>query len=313
MNVGLENKKMILDSLLSNFAINEAGDAAARPMCERLVERSGTLSFFVPDDMFELWLDEHSTFIGTRFNANESSSRLYGSRPKFGALSSRTYRCSCFGHPQVIHPDLEGGDSGKKRNRQPSKKQGCTASITAYFQANVPLGEGKVTKQTLIQYNYNHNHNLNAEDYLPQQRLSKQVKQRIKIMLLRGMSIQMILQRLSMDARRCRQYALTVKGKRPTRDDFVTYDDVANVLRSLMNKEIQKDPWENVSAIRWMEELRCKEYFTFYDTCDMPKLRKDGVIDKRGEFHGFASKWQIDQLLEYGETLCFDGTHNIYG
>ncbi|KAG0024797.1 hypothetical protein BGZ80_006070 [Entomortierella chlamydospora] len=81
----------------------------------------------------------------------------------------------------------------------------------------------------------------------------------------------------------------------------------------MMNKEIRRDAWDNLSAFKWMQELEGKEYFTFYDTCDMPDVGKDGIVDKRGEYHGFASKWQMCQLLEYGETLFIDGTHKIYG
>ncbi|KAF9204238.1 hypothetical protein BGZ49_005551 [Haplosporangium sp. Z 27] len=156
-------------------------------------------------------------------------------------------------------------------------------------------------------------YDLGAEDYLRQQRVSKNMKKRIKIMLVRGMTIQMVLQRLGMDARRCRQYALTVKGKRPSQDDFITYSDVENILRTMMNKEVGKDDWDNVSAFKWMEELQDKEYFTFYDAGDLTAVRTDGTVDRRGEYHGFASKWQIYQLLEYGNTLCIDDTHKVYG
>ncbi|KAF8981118.1 hypothetical protein BGZ46_003248 [Entomortierella lignicola] len=81
----------------------------------------------------------------------------------------------------------------------------------------------------------------------------------------------------------------------------------------MMNKEIRKDDWDNVSAFKWMEELQNKEYFTFYGAGDLTAVRTDGTVDRRGEYHGFASKWQIYQLLEYDNKLCIDGTHKVYG
>jgi hypothetical protein len=236
------------------------------------------LSLWVQDDMFELWLEEHSNFIGTTYVADEKQAFMFTKRPKHGAKASRSFRCSCKGFSQLVPSELEGGASGKKRNRQPSKKKGCTASLTAYFRAIVPHSN-PVKWQTLIRYEYSHNHDLNSEDYLCQQRVSKNMKQRIKIMLLRGMSIHMILQRLGMDARRCRQFAMSVKGKRPSRDDFITYSDVDNILRTMMNKEIRRDEWDNVSAFKWMKELESKEFFAYYDEETLPNYRKDGTVD----------------------------------
>ncbi|KAF9204239.1 hypothetical protein BGZ49_005552 [Haplosporangium sp. Z 27] len=121
-SVALCNKKMILDSLLSNFAIHEAGDAVGRTMSDRLVENPpGFLTFWVQDDMFELWLEEHSNFIGTKFTPDKAAPRKYGNKPRHGAEASRSYRCSCKGPPKVVHPDLKGGVSGKKRNRLQKK------------------------------------------------------------------------------------------------------------------------------------------------------------------------------------------------
>ncbi|KAF9170637.1 hypothetical protein BGX21_008649, partial [Mortierella sp. AD011] len=313
-NVAIGNKKVIFDSLLSNFAIHDAGDAVGRAMNDRLQERTpGVLSFWVQDDMFELWLEEHSTFIGTKLLPDAAKPRLYGNKPKHGAIASWSFRCSCKGSPEIIPPEFKGGKSGKKRNRQPSKKQGCKASLTAYIKAIIPGEDTPRKRQTLVQYTYAHNHDLGAEDYLRQQRVSKQMKRRIGIMLLRGMSIQMVLQRLGMDARRCRRYALIVKGERPIRDDFITYVDIGDILRTMMNKEDRRDTWDNLSAFKWMQELESEEYFTFYDTCDMPNVEENEIVDKHGEYHGFASKWQMCQLLEYGETLFIDCTHKIYG
>ncbi|KAF8981117.1 hypothetical protein BGZ46_003247 [Entomortierella lignicola] len=104
----------------------------------------------VQNDMFGLWLEEHSNFIGIKFTPDEAAPRKYGNKPKHGAEASRSNRCSCKGLPKVIHPDLKGGVSGKKRNRLQKKRLGCTAAITAYIKATVPGGETPKKRQTFV-------------------------------------------------------------------------------------------------------------------------------------------------------------------
>ncbi|KAF9435022.1 hypothetical protein BGZ76_007020 [Entomortierella beljakovae] len=279
-NVAIANKKKIYDSLLTNFAIHEAGDAVGRFMLDRVQENiPGVLSFYVPDNMFEPWLEEHSAFIGTTFNSNTPEPYVYQKKRKNSAYASWLFRCSCKGFHAP--PKIEGGISGKERKRQPSKRQGCKSELTAYIKSRLygPGMNGQT--QTLVQYKYEHNHDLVSGDYLHQQRASKSMEQRIKIMLLGGSSIQVVLQRLRMDSKRCERYAL-MKGIKPTRDDFIARTDVYNILRIMINKDTKKDVWENNSAFKWMEELATKGYFTFYDESDLPNARIDGTIDKHG-------------------------------
>ncbi|KAF9433018.1 hypothetical protein BGZ76_009984 [Entomortierella beljakovae] len=92
-------------------------------------------------------------------------------------------------------------------------------------------------------------------------------------------------------------------GKQFTRDDFISYDDVYNIWYAITTKEMRKDPHPVVSAIKWMEEIEAGGNFTYYD-------KNDRTL---GTYFGFASLWQLDQLRLYGRTLCFDGTHNVFG
>ncbi|KAF9939433.1 hypothetical protein BGZ65_010487 [Modicella reniformis] len=81
----------------------------------------------------------------------------------------------------------------------------------------------------------------------------------------------------------------------------------------MTNSETQKDSLENLSAEKWLLDLKEKGYFTHFDQEMGTVARFDSALDKRGQYHGFASRWQLEQLLAYGDTICIDGTHKIYG
>jgi len=66
---------------------------------------------------------------------------------------------------------------------------------------------------------------------------------------------------------------------------------------------MRKDPDPTLSAIKWMEEFKANNAFTYYDQKD----RTNGV------YFGFSSMWQLEQLKAHGRVLCFDGTHNVFG
>ncbi|OAQ28296.1 hypothetical protein K457DRAFT_38118, partial [Linnemannia elongata AG-77] len=84
------------------------------------------------------------------------------------------------------------------------------------------------------------------------------------------------------------------------RGNFITYDDVYNILYAITAKEVRKSDDDTISARLWMEQLDKNNYFTFYDK----------VTDL---YHGFSSPWQLDQLRQWGDVFCFDGTHHVRG
>ncbi|KAF9538806.1 hypothetical protein EC957_006201 [Mortierella hygrophila] len=63
----------------------------------------------------------------------------------------------------------------------------------------------------------------------------------------------------------------------------------------------RKDMEATLSAMKWLEEIEGKGGFTFYNRVDTAK----------GVFYGFATEWQLRQLRNHGQSLCFDGTHNV--
>ncbi|KAF9417474.1 hypothetical protein BGZ76_004529, partial [Entomortierella beljakovae] len=90
---------------------------------------------------------------------------------------------------------------------------------------------------------------------------------------------------------------------RLSRDDFVTYDNVYNIWYKITCAKMRKDNDPVLSSIIWMKELAKDQAFTFYEQGDKP----DGV------YFGFSTKWQLEQLKENGRTVCFDGTHSVFG
>ena len=92
-------------------------------------------------------------------------------------------------------------------------------------------------------------------------------------------------------------------GEQLSRDQFITYDDVYNIWYDLTIKKMRKDPDQTKSAILWMKEFEEDQDFTFYD---------ESAIDP-GTYFGFANRWQLQQLATCGDSLCFDGTHNVFG
>ncbi|KAG0282157.1 hypothetical protein BGZ97_009123, partial [Linnemannia gamsii] len=81
---------------------------------------------------------------------------------------------------------------------------------------------------------------------------------------------------------------------------FITYDDVYNIWYKITIKKMRKDPDQTKSAILWMKELEQDQDFTFYD---------ESAIYP-GMHFGFANKWQLQQLHNYGDSLCFDEDYN---
>ncbi|KAI8347750.1 hypothetical protein B0O80DRAFT_430093 [Mortierella sp. GBAus27b] len=122
-----------------------------------------------------------------------------------------------------------------------------------------------------------------------------------------------LLEQLGKDAERIRKQSLLKGRSRLTRDNFIADTDVANILRTMVNQKVQKHRLENFSAEAWMLNLKEKGYFTYFDEEMGTVPRSDGTFDKRGQYHGFASKWQMEQLLAFVSVICIDGAHKVYG
>ncbi|KAF9322489.1 hypothetical protein BG006_002343, partial [Podila minutissima] len=128
-------------------------------------------------------------------------------------------------------------------------------------------------------------------------RVSKFMKNMITYYLEQGFEINQIQRKIDSDFSRAVQQARAL-GKRPNRDYYLTYMDVYNIQYKAYIEKSEKAMDPTKSAQLWMEELKAQHCFTY--------------MDGKGSY-GFATKWQISHLLKDGHTLCFDGTHEIYG
>jgi len=194
---------------------------------------------------------------------------------------------------------IKGGKKDKPRVRLPSIKCECRSYINATFRPK-STSDGMPGDTYKIEYFFQHNHKLGSAENVGSMRKSEAIKLRIKAMIMRGMSITAIMDQLTMDHAK---FARFLEGKETmalSRDNFITYDDVYNILNAITAKEVRKSDDDTISARLWMEELDKNNYFTFYD-----KLN--------GLYHGFSSPWQLDQLRQWGDVFCFDGTHHACG
>lgn len=151
-----------------------------------------------------------------------------------------------------------------------------------------------------IQYFFEHNHKLGSSENIGYMRKSEAIKLSIKALIMRGMSITAIMNQLTMDHAK---FARFLEGKETmalSRDNFITYDDVYNILHAITAKEVRKSDDDTISARLWMEELDKNKYFTLYDKLNCL-------------YHGFSSPWQLDQLRQWSDVFCFDGTHHSCG
>lgn len=154
----------------------------------------------------------------------------------------------------------------------------------------------------VIDLYYHHTHNLASLEDIGTKQKSDRIKATIKSLLLQGSSIKNVMERLTMDYDRFMD-VVRGNGQRLSRDDFITYEDVYNIWYKINNEMMRKDPDASLSAVKWLEEIENKGGFAFYD-----KLRPTSGI-----YFGFSTEWQLRQLRKYGQSLCFDGTHNVFG
>lgn len=194
-----------------------------------------------------------------------------------------------------------GGLSGKPRMRKEGIKTGCTSRLSALFQP-IPLPDGSRIPGCVVEYHYQHNHSVGDITDLGTRQKSAAIRATIERLLKQGSTIQRVMQQLTMDYDKFTQITRG-NGQQLSRDDFITYDDVYNIWHRITTAAMRKDPDPVLSAMKWMEEFKGNNAFTFYNENDTTS----------GMYFGFASLWQLKQLKTHGRTLCFDGTHNAFG
>jgi hypothetical protein len=151
---------------------------------------------------------------------------------------------------------------------------------------------------------YHHVHNLASLEDIGTRQKSDRIKATIKSLLLQGSSIKNVMERLTMNYDRFMDI-VRGNGQRLSRDDFITYEDVHvyNIWYKITNETMRKDPGATLSVMKWLEEIENKGGFTLYNKLDTTS----------GIYFGFSTDWQLRQLRNHGRSLCFDGTHNVFG
>lgn len=296
------------DSLVIDPFIADTANALGIPDDGRVVkDKKSRLVFHIRAYYFEEWLKRYQTHISTSFNQHEkpraystnvSKDSTQAKKDRAGQVITR-YDCHCKGKKFVRKGNIPGGKSGKPRMKATSFRCDCKSYFNAIYCPAKPQ-DGKPETTYRIEYFYEHNHEIGDKGGVGKLHKSKAFKERIRAMLLRGMSIQAIMDQLTVDHARFTRLMDNGEIQRLCRDDFITYDDVYNILYAITSKEMRKDNDQLISARLWMEELRNQGYFTYYD-------------QEHGIYHGFSSPWQLQELRKWGDVFCFDGTHHACG
>ncbi|KAI1296258.1 hypothetical protein EDD11_007450 [Mortierella claussenii] len=271
------------------------------------------LVFVLKESYFKDWKHRHEVSIGTSFTSHgvpleyrtdplkdSGFEDTESTRSRIGHTIARYY-CHRKGSPKVFKNRVLGGKSGKTRVRKEPLPCNCPSYFNAIFQPGFRLGNGKVTDLYRIEYRLDHCHQLGKEDSIGTLQKSKAIRDRIKAMLMRGMSISAIMTQLTMDhAKFTRLMDGTGINSSFAQDDCITYDDVYNIYYALTAKRIRKDDNAFKSARLWMEELHNRGYFTYYDKV-------------RGLYHGFSSPWQLNELHTYLFTIVVKNRDTGFG
>lgn len=240
---------------------------------------------------FENWRTCHAGAVGSKLVYNKKHANKKG-------RITWTYLCQCQGSKQDRKDRKPGGKSGKIRDvQQGTIKFHCPARVLATEEL-----EGMKEKSLSIKLYYHHNHALASLEDIGTAQKSERIKATIKSLLLQGSSIRNVMEGLTIDYDRF-MAIVRGNGQRLSRDDFITYEDVYNIWHKINTATMRKDADATLSAMKWLEEIEGKEGFTFYNRVDAAK----------GVFYGFATEWQLRQLRNHGQSLCFDGTHNVFG
>ncbi|KAF9899470.1 hypothetical protein EC991_008853 [Linnemannia zychae] len=251
--------------------------------------------FLIHPDHFQLWREKHQRAISTNFVLSRNYKYCVADQYRL------SYRCQCAGQKEVRKGTVKGGKSGKPRMRTESIKKGCPSRIHALFKP-IPMADGFTKPGCVVEYHYQHNHPIGDITDLDTRQKSIAIKAIIERLLNQGSTIQRVMQQLTTDHDK-----FTLISRRNeeqlSRDDFITFDDVYNIWHRVTTAEMRKDPNPILSAIKWMEDFDRNNAFNFYDKDDKTS----------GMYFGFASLWQLQQLKTHGRTICFDGTHNVFG
>jgi hypothetical protein len=269
-------------------------------------DEKGLLVFYLKEAYFDEWKARHQICLGTDFifhSATQYTTAVWANsaqskKDRAGQTKTR-FNCQRSGGKKLNKYNVPGGVSGRRRVKRETIKCNCQSFFNAIYRP-VSTSDGVPGKTYKIEYMSLHNHGMGARNDLGTQQKSQAIKDRIAAMLMRDLSVQQIMNRLTMDHARFTRFLNDPTCTRLSRDEFITYDDIYNIAYAIGNKKTRKDKDQFVSAKLWMDDLKSQGYFTYYD-------------EEKGQFHGFSSPWQLEELRKWGDTFCFDATHNASG
>lgn len=221
-------------------------------------------------------------------------------------MVNQPWACSCRGYHRTYGNKLPGGNKNKPcAGAIGSIACGCKATMKV---ENYPTGTKiKINNVnysyeepvTCVRYKYWHNHELGNHTNIGTLQKSRAIRERIKVMVQSGMTISVIMRKLTIEHAALTR--LLQDGKeRLSRDNFITYEDVYNIYYALRENELRKDKLDSKSANLWMQDLKSRGFFTYYD-------------QDKNLFYGFSTPWQLEQFRKWGDVFCFDGTHHACG
>ncbi|KAI8353946.1 hypothetical protein B0O80DRAFT_498786 [Mortierella sp. GBAus27b] len=153
-----------------------------------------------------------------------------------------------------------------------------------------------------ITYYPEHSHELGDSNEFQYQRVSDGLKERIRHYLEIGLGSRQIREKLTLLIGTL--HKRLAEGNL-TRDDFVTADDVGNVVNAYWKKKAEFDKSVQRSLCSWMDKLASKNYFVI-------RVQDGKVVDKlenRMDISaGFVSPWQLNNLRSNPQAVGFDST-----
>ncbi|KAF9344547.1 hypothetical protein BGX26_004248, partial [Mortierella sp. AD094] len=223
----------VRDALLYDPYIVDTAEAFNIPEDEWITrDNKNRLVFYIKASYFTDWKERHQACIGTSFKSH-GKPRAYttsiskyssqGKKERAGQIKTR-FDCHCRGEKYVAKGIQPGGKTGKTRLRQPSYRCQCTSYFNAVYRPT-PTSDGKLENTYCIEYDHQHNHRLGDKDNVGTLQKSKAIRERIKAMVLRGMTIPTIMSQLTIDHARFSRFMEGDDKRRLSRDDFITYDD----------------------------------------------------------------------------------------
>ncbi|KAF9976955.1 hypothetical protein BGZ75_010444, partial [Mortierella antarctica] len=273
-------REALRDSLFSDPYITDtaeylgiAEDEVMKVMNVGKTRNKDLLVFFLKRCYFADWKARHQITIGSEFNPRDDPYTYTSDRPRgvAAAMGRRAgyictrFDCHCKGEPRKVKGRQPGGKTGKIRRRDKSIACKCESYFNAVLQPGTVLPDGRFEDVYRIEYQFKHNHMLGGDNSVGSLQKSRAVRDRIKAMLLRGMTISTIMKQLTMDHAKFTRLLVDGKNSRFSRDDFISYDDVYNVFYDIMARRMRKDEDARISARLWMESLQEEGFFTYYD------------------------------------------------